>query len=294
MRGIGAGDQRLGRRAAGVDAGAAEQVALDQRDLHAGAGQPAGERRPGLAGADDDRVEGAVQLATARARRSGRRRRSPPHPRSGRPAGRGRRPWRARRAQAAPPSVPITAPIDAGDQPGDQHTAGRAERGAGKRADDDAGAELDRHLAARRRGQLVGDQLAERQHRQDAGRPDRSRGRRAAFRQGRASQARPPSSPPPARSSRAGRRRCRSPVPGCRSFDFSPQRYRLAERPPAGTRKSEAAVRFKSAGSKQNSRPGQTFGLRETYSTRVQVCSAATPWLLDPHSQILTRSAGGR
>ena len=40
MRGIGAGDQRLGRHAAGVDAGAAEQLALDHRDLHAGRGQP--------------------------------------------------------------------------------------------------------------------------------------------------------------------------------------------------------------------------------------------------------------
>ena len=55
--GIGAGDQRLGRDAAGVDAGAAEELALDERDGHARGGQPAGQRRSGLAGADDDRVE---------------------------------------------------------------------------------------------------------------------------------------------------------------------------------------------------------------------------------------------
>ena len=64
MGGIGAGDQRLGRHAAGVDAGAAEQLALDQRDLHAGAGQPPGERRPGLPGADDDRVESLGHFST--------------------------------------------------------------------------------------------------------------------------------------------------------------------------------------------------------------------------------------
>ena len=37
MRGVGAGDQRLGRHAAGVDAGAAEQLPLDEGHLHAGA-----------------------------------------------------------------------------------------------------------------------------------------------------------------------------------------------------------------------------------------------------------------
>ena len=57
MRRVRAGDQRLGRHAAGVHAGAAEQLALDERDRHAGAGQPAGERRSGLAGPDDDGVE---------------------------------------------------------------------------------------------------------------------------------------------------------------------------------------------------------------------------------------------
>ena len=57
VRGVRAGDQRLGRDAAGVDAGAADQLAFDHRDGLPGRGQPAGQRRPGLAGADDDRVE---------------------------------------------------------------------------------------------------------------------------------------------------------------------------------------------------------------------------------------------
>ena len=57
VRGVGAGDHGLGRRAAGVHAGAAEQVSLDQRDGHARAGQPSGQRRTGLAGAHDDRIE---------------------------------------------------------------------------------------------------------------------------------------------------------------------------------------------------------------------------------------------
>ena len=55
--GAGAGHQRLGGRAAIVDAGAAQMLALDQRDLLAGAGQPRREERPGLAGTDDDGVE---------------------------------------------------------------------------------------------------------------------------------------------------------------------------------------------------------------------------------------------
>ena len=57
MGGIGAGDQRLGRHAAGVDAGAAEQVPLDDGHGHAGLGQSRGQRGPGLPGADDDGVE---------------------------------------------------------------------------------------------------------------------------------------------------------------------------------------------------------------------------------------------
>ena len=57
MRGIGARDQGLGRRAADIDAGSAEQLALDDRDRLARRREPAGHRRAGLAGPDDDRVE---------------------------------------------------------------------------------------------------------------------------------------------------------------------------------------------------------------------------------------------
>lgn len=57
MRGIGTRHQCLGRRAAGVDAGAAEAVALDDRHALAGGCQAMCERRAGLAGADDDGVE---------------------------------------------------------------------------------------------------------------------------------------------------------------------------------------------------------------------------------------------
>ena len=59
MGGISARHHRLGRNAAGVDAGPADEVALDQRHRHARPGQAPGQRRPGLAGADDDRVEPA-------------------------------------------------------------------------------------------------------------------------------------------------------------------------------------------------------------------------------------------
>ena len=59
VRGVGAGDQRLGGHAAGVHTGAAEQLALDERDRHAGGRQPARQRWTRLAGPDDDRVEAA-------------------------------------------------------------------------------------------------------------------------------------------------------------------------------------------------------------------------------------------
>ena len=55
--GAGARDQGLGRDAAVVDAGAAEALALDDRDPLAGRGETVGERRTGLAGADDDGIE---------------------------------------------------------------------------------------------------------------------------------------------------------------------------------------------------------------------------------------------
>ena len=57
MCGIRAGHQRLGGHASGVDAGAAEELALHERDCHSGASQAAGERRSGLSGPDDDGVE---------------------------------------------------------------------------------------------------------------------------------------------------------------------------------------------------------------------------------------------
>ena len=55
--GVSAGDERLRRHATGVDAGAAEEMPLDERHCHAGRGQTTGEEGTGLAGADDDRVE---------------------------------------------------------------------------------------------------------------------------------------------------------------------------------------------------------------------------------------------
>ena len=74
MRRIGAGDQRLRRRAAGIDAGAAEELPLDQRDFHSRPREPIGERRAGLPGPDDDCVEaaghcGAPMIEGARMRR---------------------------------------------------------------------------------------------------------------------------------------------------------------------------------------------------------------------------------
>src|SRR5947207_3806677 len=68
VRGIGTGDERLGGHAAGVDAGAAEQMALDQGHRHPGGGKPAGERRAGLPGADDDRIERPAHLITTTTR----------------------------------------------------------------------------------------------------------------------------------------------------------------------------------------------------------------------------------
>ena len=57
VRGVGAGDHRLRGRAPGVDARPAEQRPLDERHLHARAGEPPRERRPRLPRADDDGVE---------------------------------------------------------------------------------------------------------------------------------------------------------------------------------------------------------------------------------------------
>jgi hypothetical protein len=43
---------------ASVDARAAEQLPFDNRHFHASRGQALGEKGPGLAGSDDDRVVG--------------------------------------------------------------------------------------------------------------------------------------------------------------------------------------------------------------------------------------------
>jgi hypothetical protein len=56
VRGAGARDERLGRDAGVVDAGASEVLALDQRGAHSRLGEAHGEERAGLAGADHDRV----------------------------------------------------------------------------------------------------------------------------------------------------------------------------------------------------------------------------------------------
>src|SRR5581483_2348193 len=96
----------LGRRATGVHARAAEQLAFDDRHLHAGGGEPAGQRRTGLAGPDDDGVQRLHELAATI-------RRPPPMAitSSRMAAGRSRPRAAAVRARAArPPSVPIAAP----------------------------------------------------------------------------------------------------------------------------------------------------------------------------------------
>ena len=71
--GIGACDQRLGRRAAGVDAGSADQLAFDKRNLLPGRRKPADHRRTGLTGADDDGVETAVHRSAGRFAKSAKR-----------------------------------------------------------------------------------------------------------------------------------------------------------------------------------------------------------------------------
>jgi hypothetical protein len=64
ISGIRARDQSLGRRAAGVHAGPAEQLSLDNGHGHAGTRQPPGERWTSLAGTEDDGVEAAHRSAT--------------------------------------------------------------------------------------------------------------------------------------------------------------------------------------------------------------------------------------
>src|SRR6202021_213798 len=57
MCGLRTGNQCLSRDAAGVDAGATDQLALHHRNGMTGRGQPSYQRGPGLAGAHYDRVE---------------------------------------------------------------------------------------------------------------------------------------------------------------------------------------------------------------------------------------------
>ncbi len=57
MRSARARHQRLGGNAAVVHAGAAEQLALDERGLQTLLVEPRAQRRPRLAGSDHDRVE---------------------------------------------------------------------------------------------------------------------------------------------------------------------------------------------------------------------------------------------
>jgi hypothetical protein len=61
--GPGARDERLGRHAPGVDAGSAEEVPLEEGDGQARLRQPPDQRRPRLAGPDDDRVEAPHRAA---------------------------------------------------------------------------------------------------------------------------------------------------------------------------------------------------------------------------------------
>src|SRR5215210_2820606 len=68
MGGVGGGHKRLSRRAARVDAGAADQLTLDQSHRLACCGEPAGERRTGLPRTDYDRVEGAGHRSTRMAK----------------------------------------------------------------------------------------------------------------------------------------------------------------------------------------------------------------------------------
>jgi hypothetical protein len=62
MRGMRAGHQRLGRDAPVVDAGPADQFALDYRDPLPDGCQSTCEWWAGLAGTDDDRVETLCHL----------------------------------------------------------------------------------------------------------------------------------------------------------------------------------------------------------------------------------------
>ena len=57
MRGVRAGNHRLGRNAAGVDASAAEKLAFDNSDLPAAGGKTTRQRGAGLPRSDNESVE---------------------------------------------------------------------------------------------------------------------------------------------------------------------------------------------------------------------------------------------
>ena len=164
---VGARHQRLGRHAAGVDAGAAHELALDERDRHAGRGETADERRARLAGADDDRVERPHRSAPAISR-------APPSASASSVKAAGRSLPKAvaiRARRARPPSVPATAPRAPATRPPTREPpetpiAAPLSAPVTMRAPNCGG-----HRAARRRGPLVVDELAEREERQDPGRP---------------------------------------------------------------------------------------------------------------------------
>ena len=150
-----------------VDAGAADQLALDHRDGLPGGGQPAGQRWPGLAGTDDDRVEMLCheccqqQIAADQERRSA----NPPKiatASSSSAIGRSCPPLAATSALAR------LIAAQGAEHRADDAGAERDERvsastlpmhRAGERARDEPGGELRRRRAARRLRQLVGDQF---------------------------------------------------------------------------------------------------------------------------------------
>jgi hypothetical protein len=61
---VGTRHKSLRRRAPGINACAAEEFPLDESHRHAGACQSSGERRSGLTGADDNRVEFSHPIAS--------------------------------------------------------------------------------------------------------------------------------------------------------------------------------------------------------------------------------------
>ena len=65
VRRVSACDERFGRHASGVDAGAAEEFSLDDRDFPARASQPRRKGRAGLSRANDDGVEMGVHRLVA-------------------------------------------------------------------------------------------------------------------------------------------------------------------------------------------------------------------------------------